>query len=110
MSPGSLVSALHRLYKPCGVLDAEQLATHTAKRSGVQFYEAIHQTPALIMEKGGWTDAHSFMKYRSLCNRPEQRYAYTHTASWYQRIVYCSLMVGDARSRWGVMKNCSTGG
>jgi len=35
MSPVSLVSSLRRLYKPCGVLDAKQLATHTAKRSGV---------------------------------------------------------------------------
>jgi len=83
MSPVSLVSTLRWLYKPCGVLNAQQLATHSAKRSGVQFYEAIHQTPAWIMEMGGWTDAQSFMKYRSLCNRPEQRCAYTHTASWY---------------------------
>lgn len=83
LEPGCLVSAMRRLYKPCGVLDAEQLATHTAKRSGVQFYEAIHQTPAWIMEKGGWADASSFIRYRSLCNRPEQRYAYSHTASWY---------------------------
>jgi len=83
MSPVLLVSALRRFYKPCGVLDARQLATHTAKQSGVHFYEAVHQTPAWIMEKGGWTDAQSFMKYRSLCNRPEQRYAFTHTVSWY---------------------------
>jgi len=35
MSPVSSVSALRRLYKPCGILDAQQLATHMAKRSGV---------------------------------------------------------------------------
>jgi len=39
------------------------------------------------MEKGGWTDSASFIRYRALCNRPEQRYLYTSKASWYQRIV-----------------------
>jgi len=78
MSPVSFVSALRRLYKPCGILDAQQRATHMAKRSGVQFYEAIHQTPAWIMEKGGWTDAQLFIKHLSLCNRPEQRYLHAH--------------------------------
>lgn len=82
MSPLSLVAALRRLYAPCGVLDPEELATHTPKRSGVQLYEAIHQTHSWIMEKGGWADAASFMRYRALCNRTEQRDAYARKEAW----------------------------
>jgi len=82
MAALSMVSWMRHLYEPCGVLDANQLATHTAKRSGVQLYEALHQTPTWIMEKGGWTDPDSFIRYRALCNRPEQRYVYTTKSSW----------------------------
>lgn len=82
MQPSALMSATRRLLKPCGALDADQLATHAAKRSGVQLYEALHQTPAWVMEKGGWSDPSSFMRYRSICNRKEQRYAMTRPESW----------------------------
>lgn len=82
INPRNLVALLRKLYAPCGVLDANELATHTAKRSGVQFYEAIQQTPVWIMDKGGWTDPASFMRYRGLCNRLAQRQAYSTKASW----------------------------
>ncbi|KAK1868171.1 hypothetical protein I4F81_010665 [Pyropia yezoensis] len=82
MSGDALVALMRKFYQPCGVLDAMELATHSAKRSGVQLYEALHQTPSWIMEKGGWTDPASFMRYRALCNRPEQRFAMTRPESW----------------------------
>lgn len=82
-----LVTTFRKLYAPCGVLDAGELATDSAKRSGVQFYEALHKTPVWIMDKGGWTDPASFMMYRSLCNRAEQRQAYEAKESWQRYVV-----------------------
>jgi len=36
MAATTMVGWMRRLYDPCGVLDAKVIATHTAKRSGVQ--------------------------------------------------------------------------
>jgi len=82
MAAATMVGWMRRLYDPCGVLDAKELATHTAKRSGVQLYDGLQPTPSWIMEKGGWTDPASFIRSRALCNRPEQHYLYTSKASW----------------------------
>jgi len=35
MAAATMVGWMRRLYEPCGALDAKELATHTAKRSGV---------------------------------------------------------------------------
>jgi len=35
MAAATMVGWMRRLYDPCGVLDAKEIATHMAKRSGV---------------------------------------------------------------------------
>lgn len=82
MAPGVLTASLRSLYASCGVLDASELVTHTPKRSGVQLYEALDQRPVWIMDKGGWTDPAYFLRYRSLCNRPAQRYDFSLPEPW----------------------------
>ncbi|KAK1865613.1 hypothetical protein I4F81_008142 [Pyropia yezoensis] len=73
---------LRRLHGPCGVLDAGELATHTAKRSGCQLYKALGQADVWLMIEGGWTNPSSFMRYTALCNRKEQRFSYHRPGSW----------------------------
>lgn len=82
LQPARLTASLRSFYSTCGVLDAAELATHTPKRSGVQLFEALEQRLVWIMDKGGWTDPASFLRYRSLCNKPEQRYAHSEPESW----------------------------
>jgi len=65
MAAVTMVGWMRRSYEPCGVLYAKELATHTANRSGFQLYEGLQQTPSWIMEKGGWTDPSSFIRYRA---------------------------------------------
>ena len=74
-APG-FVDLLRRFYAPCGVLDPMLLATHTMKRSGCQLYKALGQSDAWLMDKGGWSDFRSYMRYLSGSNRPEQQSAF----------------------------------